>query len=208
MEYKSLKTRSSAELIEKRSRFIGYAAPVSSEAEALAFIGEISKKHWDASHNVYAYLLREGGARYSDNGEPQGTAGLPVLSVLQKGGLTDACLVVTRYFGGTLLGASGLVRAYSRAAALAVEAAGVITSRLCAVGRVMCDYSSYNRAAAIIPDCGGTVGDAEFTDRIAISFRIPPGRLDDLTMRLADATNGTAVITITGEGYFMIEPEE
>ena len=117
-EYQTLTREAQYEFTEKRSRFIGYARPVTTEQEALDFIAAIRSKHWDAKHNVYAYRLREGHiSRYSDDGEPSGTAGIPVLSVLQKGDLTDCVIVVTRYFGGILLGGGGLVRAYSHAAA-------------------------------------------------------------------------------------------
>ena len=112
MEYKTIRLREEAEFIERRSRFIGHACPVKTEEEAVAFINEMKAKYWDASHNVYAYCLREGQIkRYSDDGEPQGTAGIPVLDVLQKSGVVDTAVVVTRYFGGILLGAGGLVRA-------------------------------------------------------------------------------------------------
>lgn len=111
------------EFVERRSRFIGCIMPVSTEEEALEFIGGKKTEHWDATHNVYAYILREGIQRYSDDGEPQGTAGIPVLEVLRKEGLVDVAVVVTRYFGGVLLGAGGLVRAYSHGAKLAVDAA-------------------------------------------------------------------------------------
>ncbi len=129
-DYKTVRAAASGELTEKRSRFIGYCKPVSTEEEATAFIASIRSRHWDARHNVYAYSLREGNLRrYSDDGEPSGTAGMPVLDVLQKSGVTDVCVVVTRYFGGVLLGTGGLVRAYSQAARLGLNAAqGVILS--------------------------------------------------------------------------------
>ena len=112
--YKTIRNAAEDEFVEKRSRFIGHALPVTTEEEALAFIAEMKSKYWDASHNVYAYILREGGIqRFSDDGEPQGTAGIPTLDVLRKEGLTDLVVVVTRYFGGILLGGGGLVRAYS-----------------------------------------------------------------------------------------------
>lgn len=118
-EYTTLAGYGEDEFVEKRSRFIGYAAPVSTEAEAVAFVNSIRERHREATHNVYAYILREGQIkRYSDDGEPQGTAGIPVLDVLQKAGIVDAVVVVTRYFGGTLLGAGGLVRAYTEGAAI------------------------------------------------------------------------------------------
>ena len=120
--YKTVQQEASDEFVEKRSRFIGYCKPVTTEEEALEFINRIKSKHWDARHNVYAYCLREGQIkRYSDDGEPQGTAGMPVLDVLLKSELTDLVVVVTRYFGGILLGTGGLVRAYSDATQKGIE---------------------------------------------------------------------------------------
>ena len=123
MQYRTIRAAASAEFVEKRSRFIGYISPVTTQEDAAAFIDSIRSKHWDATHNVPAYIIREGNiCRFSDDGEPQGTAGMPALNVLQKEGLTDCVLVVTRYFGGILLGGGGLVRAYSHAAKIAVDA--------------------------------------------------------------------------------------
>ena len=129
-EYKTVTMDTSDEFVEKRSRFIGYIRPVKTEEEAIAFINQIKSKHWDATHNVYAYCLREGQVkRYSDDGEPQGTAGIPTLDVLLKSEVTDVVVVTTRYFGGILLGGGGLVRAYSHAASLALAKAQVVTMR-------------------------------------------------------------------------------
>ena len=115
-EYKTVRKNAQDQFVEKRSRFIGYACPVQTEQEALDFITSKKSEHWDASHNVYAYILRDGTMRFSDDGEPQGTAGMPVLDVLRKSGVTDVVTVATRYFGGILLGGGGLVRAYSHTA--------------------------------------------------------------------------------------------
>ena len=157
-QYKTVLQEAQDDFVEKRSRFIGYVRPVSTEAEALAFIAEKKSKHWDASHNVYAYILRDGGVmRYSDDGEPQGTAGIPVLDVLQKSGVTDVVVVATRYFGGILLGGGGLVRAYSHTASIALQAAGIVTMRECLMLEVLCDYGQYGRAAALVPECGGVM---------------------------------------------------
>ena len=139
--YSSLGKEASATYIEKRSEFIGYAAPVSTEEEAIAFIEKIRKKHADARHNVYAYLLRNGTTRYSDAGEPQGTAGIPTLEVIRKGGFCDAVIVVTRYFGGILLGAGGLVRAYTQSAKDALDAAGISVVRRWVEMDIPCSYA-------------------------------------------------------------------
>ena len=151
-EYKTILRAADAEFVEKKSRFIGHVRPVSTEEEALAFLAEMRARYWDASHNVYAYRIREGGAqRYSDDGEPQGTSGLPSLDVLRKSGVTDVIAVVTRYFGGTLLGAGGLVRAYSHTVSLALQQAGIAVMRVCTLAQLTCSYSQYGRVAALIP---------------------------------------------------------
>ena len=144
--YTTLEKEGTATLVERRSEFIGYAAPVSNEDEAAAFVMRIKKKHADARHNVYAYVLRGGALkRYSDDGEPQGSAGMPVLDVLCKNGLDGAAVVVTRYFGGILLGTGGLVRAYSSAASAAVADAGIITYEEVVVLKMKCSYNDHAR---------------------------------------------------------------
>jgi len=203
MEYTTVKTETSAEFIEKRSRFIGYIKPVTTEDEAVAFIESLRAKHWDATHNVYAYSLRSGNTcRYSDDGEPSGTAGTPVLSVLTKGGITDAVIVVTRYFGGVLLGAGGLVRAYSHSAALAVEASGLVTMRSCKLCRTSCDYSQYGRVSALIPENGGIIDSSEFTDVVSLDFHMTSEQLDRMLPQLADATCGGCQVEVVGEEFF------
>ena len=145
-----------AEFTEKHSRFIGYAKPVTTEAEAVAFINEKKKQHYDARHNVYAYSLRNGQIkRYSDDGEPQGTAGVPVLEVINKNSVVDAVVVVTRYFGGILLGAGGLVRAYSHSASIALEAAGIVRMEKCFSCRIKAGYDRYGKLSGLIAECGG-----------------------------------------------------
>ena len=189
--YKTLGHYAAEEYIVKKSRFIGYAKPVKTEKEALDFIAEISKKHWDATHNVYAYSLREGGIkRYSDDGEPQGTAGMPVLNVLTQEEVTDCVVVVTRYFGGILLGGGGLVRAYSHTAKIAVDAGGVITMRLCNIMSVTCDYNFYGRLNSLIPEYGGIVDDTVFEENVKITFRMPTDMVDEFNAKLIDTSLG------------------
>lgn len=191
-DYLTLERAACAEFIERRSRFIGHCKPVGREEEATAFIAEIKARHWDASHNVYAYVLREGQLRrYSDDGEPQGTAGIPVLDVLQKSGVTDTVVVVTRYFGGVLLGAGGLVRAYSHGAKLAVEAGGVIQMRLCKELSLCCEYTQYGKISALIPSEGGVIDDTIFTDRVEILFHLSADGAGNIEKKLADSTSGT-----------------
>lgn len=168
--YRSLGKEASAVYIEKKSEFIGYAAPVSTEEEAIAFIEKTRKKHADARHNVYAYLLRNGTTRYSDAGEPQGTAGIPTLEVIRKGGFCDAVIVVTRYFGGILLGAGGLVRAYTAAAKMAAEAAGIVTYTERTVFTLDCSYTDYQRLLPQLKRFDVSVDDTVFTDSVRLSL--------------------------------------
>lgn len=206
-EYRTLKTASQDEFTEKRSRFIGYARPVACEKDALDFISEIRTRHWDAKHNVYAYCLREGGiCRYSDDGEPSGTAGMPVLGVIQKSGLTDCAVVVTRYFGGILLGGGGLVRAYSHAASIGIAAAGIIAMRMCLICRLTCDYSQYGRISSLIPECGGGITGTSFGESVVVSFSMTRDLFNAFEKKLADATGGSVKPEITGEEFVAAEP--
>lgn len=205
IEYRTVAGEACAEFTERHSRFIGYAKPVQNEEEAVFFIRSIKSKHWDATHNVYAYSVRAGQAqRYSDDGEPQGTAGIPVLDVIRKSGVTDTVIVVTRYFGGILLGAGGLVRAYSHGASLALEKARIITMRTCVTAEVCCDYSRYGRLSVLIPECGGTIDNTEFTDEVKIVFHMSDITLPAFEQKLADITCGQSKIIITGEKFFEI----
>ena len=187
-----------SEFTEKRSRFITHLYKVGTEAEARARIEEMKKKYYDARHNCWCYLLQEGGVvRYSDDGEPQGTAGMPALNVLQKEELTDCVLVVTRYFGGILLGGGGLVRAYSHAAKIAVDAGGIVTRAECSIVKIRCDYTFYGRLASLIPEQGGIVEDTAFEDVVTVKMRIPQELEPAFEARLVDLSNGTCRGEIT-----------
>ena len=203
MEYITVKGQGQDEFIEKKSRFIGTCRPVQTEEQALAFIEGMKKKYWDASHNVYAYILREGGIqRFSDDGEPQGTAGIPVIEAMKKSQVTNAVLVATRYFGGILLGGGGLIRAYSHTATIGLAAAQRVVMRECLLLRCVCDYSLYGRAAAVVPECGGVVDDTEFLEQVTLRFHLAPDALGALAKRLADATGGRAVLEEEGRQFF------
>ena len=203
MEYITVMGEGEAEFVEKKSRFIGACRPVQTEEEALAFINGKKKQFWDANHNVYAYILRQGGVqRFSDDGEPQGTAGIPVLEAMKKSGVTDAVVVATRYFGGILLGGGGLVRAYSHTASIGLQAARKVLMRRCLLLSASCGYSLYGRAAAVIPDCGGVVDGTDFLEDVTLRFHLPPESLPALEKRLADATGGKAAIAEEGEQFF------
>lgn len=198
--YKTLEKEAFDEYVVKRSRFIGYASPVTTEREALDFIERISKKHWDAKHNVYAYSIKDGGIkRYSDDGEPQGTAGIPVLNVLLQGDITDCVVVVTRYFGGILLGGGGLVRAYSHTAKLGVDAAKIITLAKRTVCKISCDYTYYGKIETLIRDFGGVILDTVFEESVRIEYRIDKGTEAAFSEKLRDLTNGKITFEIIGE---------
>lgn len=173
-DYYTIAHESAEEYIINKSRFIGYAKPVTSAEEAVEFINMIKARHRDATHNVYAYAVRSPEySRYSDDGEPQGTAGMPVLDVIKKNSLTDCCIVVTRYFGGILLGAGGLVRAYSHSAKIATDGAEIIKMSLCSVLTVECDYSFYGKLTTYTADMNATVEDTVFGENVKMTLRLP-----------------------------------
>ena len=198
--YRTLSCQAQDEYIVKHSRFIGYAKPVKTEKEAQEFIAEISKKHWDAKHNVYAYSIREGGIkRYSDDGEPQGTAGMPVLNVILQEDITDCVVVVTRYLGGILLGGGGLVRAYTHSAKIGIDAAGIITLSKWTVCKISCDYTFYGKLETFIRDFGGVIENTDFGENVTLEYRIEKGTEDAFDKKLKDLTNGKIAFDITGE---------
>lgn len=192
MNYKTVKEFSSDEFCEKRSRFIGYIMPVATEDDAVKFINSIKSKHWDATHNVYAYVLREGQTRrYSDDGEPGGTAGVPVLDVILKEGLTDVAVVVTRYFGGILLGGGGLVRAYSHSAKIAVDSAQIMEMCMCRVLRAEMDYSWYSQFQRLLPQYNARVVDSDFGAAVRLDILIRDERADSLLKDITELTSAT-----------------
>ncbi|MDY5242215.1 MAG: YigZ family protein [Eubacterium sp.] len=190
-EYKTVEKEASDFFIEKKSKFIGYAKPVKTQEEAVEFISKIKSKHWDATHNVYAYVLRENNIqRYSDDGEPSGTAGVPVLDVMLKESLVDVCVVATRYFGGTLLGAGGLVRAYSHTSKIALEAAEIITMAQCSVMSAEVDYSFYDRLNILLSDSSAVILNTSFSDKVCVEFSVKENIVDLLNAKLIDVSNG------------------
>ena len=204
-EYKTVLNEADDEFVVKKSRFIGYVKPVRTADEAVAFINSIKSKHWDATHNVYAYVLRDGQTRrYSDDGEPQGTAGIPVLDVLLKEELTDVCVVATRYFGGIMLGAGGLVRAYSHTAKIAVDAGTIITMALCKIAKVTCDYNFYGRLTPLIAQAGGIVENTEYADNVTVTFRIHEAAYEKLSLDIIDKSFGKFQSTVIYEKFSQI----
>jgi uncharacterized YigZ family protein len=167
---------------------------VNSEEEATAFVTSIKKKHADARHNVFAYVLRGGAMkRYSDEGEPQGSAGMPVLDVLCKNGLDGAAVVVTRYFGGILLGTGGLVRAYSSAASAAVADAGIITYEEVIVLKMKCNYNDHARVQNEFAKFGIEVEDTEFTSDVTLTMTAPEATVENFKVRMRDLTAGRSI---------------
>ena len=190
-QFDTIKAETEDEFVEKRSRFLCAIAPVRSPEEAAAFLARRRERHYDARHTVYAYILREGNReKYSDDGEPQGTGGQPVLEVIRRAGLTDVCVAVTRYFGGILLGAGGLSRAYANGAALAVAAAERITYRSCADCRIGMAYPRYGLVSRLLPDYGAQVLASSFGERVELTVRLPEERLEELRAALTEATAG------------------
>ena len=202
MNYFTISKPASDSFIEKKSEFIGYIAPVKTNDEAVAFINEIKAMHRKARHNVYAYILREDNiSRYSDDGEPQGTAGVPVLEVLQKRVLTDVCVVVTRYFGGILLGGGGLLRAYSHAASIACDAAHIMDMRLCHRLTIKTDYNLYGKINYILPNFDVITVNSDFADAVTLEILVMSEKLDALRKELTEVTNDSAEVTDLGELY-------
>ncbi len=192
----------SAELTEKKSVFIASVSPVESEQEAIDFIASVKKKYSDARHNVYAYQLDNGRiARYSDDGEPQGTAGVPVLDIINKGGFTDAVIVVTRYFGGILLGAGGLVRAYSGAARLGVDAAGIVTYKNYIELTVDCSYPDYGKLTVTLSDPRLFIDSTDFGERVLIKLAVAEEECEALEAAVSEITSSRAFSTRIGSRF-------
>lgn len=197
-----------AELVEKRSRFIGRVWVTETEEEAVARIKEMRDKHWDATHNVYAYIIRDSGImRYSDDGEPQGTSGMPTLNVFRGEGIQNVCCVVTRYFGGILLGTGGLVRAYSAAAKAALEAAGVSVVRLWKEIVLACKYSQYEPVMKELTAFNGIATDIDYGVDIMITGLLPEEKADAFIARVFDITQGTVTSEIVGEEFRAVKLE-
>lgn len=200
--YTTLAHEASAEFTEKKSLFIGYAAPVRTEQDALDFIAKIKKKHSDATHNVYAYQLNGGGiARYSDDGEPQGTAGVPVLDIIKKSGADDVCVVVTRYFGGILLGAGGLVRAYAAGAKAAIDAAGIVTYENYTEFKLASGYSEYQKLVYELPRYHVKVDSTDFGGDVTLKLAIRAVDYENFADRVAELFAGRIKPEITGERF-------
>lgn len=201
-DYSTIRAFAKDSFIEKKSEFIGYISPAKTNDEAVEFINMIRAEHRKATHNVYAYILREGNtSRYSDDGEPQGTAGVPVLDVLQKEGLTDVCCVVTRYFGGILLGGGGLVRAYSHSAKIAVDAAERLIMCSAYPVKIKMDYDLYSKITYLLPDFEVKILDTNFGTDVTVSLLVKKAFAEPLQKKLIDASNGR-ISVVQGDEVF------
>ena len=198
----TVKEAAVASFIERKSEFIGSITPVKTEEEAISFVNSVKKQYADAKHNVYAYLLRENNVtRFSDDGEPHGTAGLPVLDVLRKEGVTDVAVVVTRYFGGILLGTGGLVRAYSQAAKMALDAAGKSTMEKLLVFSLRVNYSDLQKIEPILENYTMIRLDTAYADDVRLSAAMREGEYPALEKALTERTNGRAILKLEGEQF-------
>ena len=203
MDYYTIKSEASNEFIERRSKFIGYVKPVKTVDDAVDFVNSIKAIHRQATHNVYAYSLREGHAKkFSDDGEPQGTAGLPVLDVLTKEKIVDAAIVVTRYFGGTLLGTGGLVRAYSKAAKLAVQAGEIIRMSFFVNTFLKCDYNNFGKVSSLITKFGGVVDKTDFSGDVKIEFHINEENVCKLENEISQIMSRKIILDIISKSFY------
>lgn len=195
--YKTIAAPAEAEIVERKSRFIGQIAPVATEEEALSFIAEVKAAHRMARHNVYVYVLRGGRVRYTDDGEPAKTAGMPTLEAIQHAGLEDVAVVVTRYFGGILLGTGGLVRAYTDATKAAIEAADIVTVSVCVDIILEVPYSLYEQLCRIAEAAGAKLAESDFAENVLLTFRMLDGTQAPFLEKLTELTRGQSEIIVT-----------
>lgn len=204
--YRTLHEFGTDEITIEKSVFIGYAKPIKNEEEALEFINEIKKKHKDATHNVWAYTVGQNMniQRYSDDGEPQGTAGIPTLEVIKKEDLRDVAVVVTRYFGGTKLGAGGLVRAYTKGAKLGLEAGKIIYKVMYQEVKIKIDYTQLGKVQNELMNLGYFIKDTIYEDNVEIIVYSKLEDVENLSEKMVDITNGTGKIVL-GEEFYLSE---
>lgn len=203
-QYKTVYSGGEAETIEKKSRFIATVKPVKTEEEAIAFIESLKKKYWNATHNCSAYVIGEHFQiqRCSDDGEPSGTAGKPMLDVLLGEQIHDTVVVVTRYFGGTLLGTGGLVRAYQSATKAGLEASVVITKKHGHKLSVQTDYTGLGKIQYILGQRGITILNSEYTDKVVLEVLLPEAEVKQIMSEITEGTNGQAMMELVEECYF------
>lgn len=202
MGYKTIRKRAESSFIEKKSEFIGYISPAETEEEAIAFINEIRAMHRKATHNCYAYILRNNNtSRHSDDGEPGGTAGMPIYDVLSKNGITDVVCVVTRYFGGILLGTGGLVHAYSKGASTALANSDIVTMEVADSLKISCDYTMYGMIGSILPEYEAIIRNTEYSDIVCVYADVKAELTAELISKLIDKCNGKVDIKKLSNGY-------
>jgi uncharacterized YigZ family protein len=204
MDYLMPLKHGEAEFVEKRSRFIGQVWPVASEDQARQLIAETKAKYHDARHNCWCYIISSEMIRYADDGEPQGTAGQPMLEVFRRGGIENVLCVVTRYFGGILLGAGGLTRAYAHTAKLALDAAGIAEMRLWTSMTIVSPYGIFDRVKNEIEIMGGIIESSEYGADVTLSALFPKLKVPSFEKKLTDLTSGLVSGTITGEKYIAV----
>lgn len=210
MGYKVVYEGGQAEIVEKKSRFIATVKPVETEDEAVAFINEIKKKYWDARHNCSAFVIgeRQEISRCSDDGEPAQTAGRPMLDVLLKEGITNVCVVVTRYFGGVLLGTGGLVRAYQKSTQEGLEASVVIEKLKGELLEIGTDYNGLGKLQYLFAQNNITILDTVYTDAVVIKILVPVDEIEKTKKAIIEQTSGTAEIDSAGELIFAVHNKE
>ena len=194
-----------ASFVEKRSEFLGHVRMVEAEEEAKAFVSEMKKKYYDARHNCWCYIIKDGAVRYSDDGEPQGTAGIPMLEVFKREGIENVVCVVTRYFGGVLLGAGGLLRAYTKSAKDALDAAGVAVVRRWVKMDLPCAYSIAERLKLECTNIGGIVTDTEYGAAVTLKLLVPEEKAEEFSLRITDVTAGACTAFACGEEFMPVK---
>lgn len=200
--YKTVARSAAATMIERKSKFIATVRPVKTEAQALELIAEMKSKYYDATHNVYAYIIGEGNImRYSDDGEPSGTAGVPVLEVMRKEGIIDTAVVVTRYFGGILLGAGGLVRAYGASAKLGLDEAKIVTRTLCDLVEVSCDYTLFGKVQYETLGAGYIMKDIVYEGDVKVYVYTKIDKTDEYIKLMCDITNARVQTKVVSREY-------
>ena len=208
-EYKTVLRQALGETEEKKSRFIASVKPIQDEDEAVAFINQIKSKYWDATHNVYSYYICGNNIiqRFSDDGEPSGTAGMPVLEVIKRMGVQDVVVVVTRYFGGTLLGAAGLIRAYSKCASVGIENAVIVRRLLCTEVNIIVEYTLFGKLQSMFSASGYVVKDIVYGQDVEITLYIQSDEVEGFINTVVEATNARAIME-TGENIYITVDEK
>ena len=204
-EYKTVRKNAQDQFVEKRSRFIGYACPVQTEQEALDFITSKKSEHWDASHNVYAYILRDGTMRFRMTASRRARPVCRCWMSCAKAALRMSSRLPRAISAAFCSGGGGLVRAYSHTASIALQAAQIITMRECLLLSLTCDYGRYGRVASLVPECGGVTDDTVFEEKVTVKFHLAPELLGTFRKKLADATNGQVDVTEDGKKFFEFE---